>query len=541
MNKTACLSLCLALLLSVALADATSTPGAVGEKGPAPGQLLVLGQAHVLTDSVLQALDDLGVTYTAVLDDLAFDTMDFSPYDTVLLGADGGVTTQAAWAALADVPNQGKRLAFYGGCSLQAFRDAVNDNLVQLDTACNWQIPIAPHFTVTNPGAQLADGLPSPHSFVNSSCAYYMGRPTDPGIHVAAQNGDGWPCLFSKKVGSGVFAWCTNTPNDSYYADAGDYAFLKQVVWNLIHAQFDVLLIRTNDVVGSVAAALTDLGYAFDEVYASTAGSLAALNLSGYSTVVVAMDGGFWDETDIAKLAEFTAGGGRLVGIGGSCYADFALGIDVHLFDVDAADYCWAHSSTPHLTVLYDQNRLAIGLPSVHNYAGDNDYYSLRPMGWDVQVAAENGDGWPCLIKKRLGNGWLAWYTASPYTSYWADPGDYTVLKRVIFNMMHVEERAVRVEWGWNMISYPALDPEEAVSVTDCHWQTGTAYRSWAGALGVSWFQDPGFYYVPVVGYGAIGTWMGADDTYFRYDLGYWFLCYGKPGTTRYLLFPGPR
>jgi len=540
-------TLCLALLAAPVFADSTCSSSAGGEdpKLPTPGALLVLRPVGSATidNSVLQALDDLGVTYTYLETD-DYDTLDFSPYTTVLFAADGGITyiTQAALEALTALPAQGKRLVFMGGSSAAHFRDVVNADLVSLDATCYWTMPASPQFTVTDPASPLAVGLPSPHDFADTSAGFYMARPTDPAIQTAAENGDGWPCLFSKRIGSGVFAYFTNTPYDFYWADADDYALFKQAVWNLIHVPTaDILVIETGRAMqGSVGAALTDLGYTYDLV--SRNNDLDGLNLYPYETVVAAVDGGTWDGDDVAKLAEFVAAGGRLVGTGGSSQAAFTEGVDAHLFDVDETSYTWVVGATPYFTVLYDENRLAVGLPSPHNL---NEYYAaqycLRPWGHDVQVAAENGESWPSLIKKRIGRGWLGWYTGTTAEVHYGDPADYAFLKKLLFNMMHVEERAVRIQTGWNMISYPALDPEEAVNVKACHLQTGTVYHNWAGALGVSWFQDPGFYYTPGAGYGAIGTWMGADDRWFRYGKGYWFLCYGKPGTTRYLLFPGPR
>src|SRR4030065_1825650 len=174
---------------------------------------------------------------------------------------DGGLIDQPSLQKVrTEVIDAGKRLIVMGGSCWQNFALGVNQYLVQNNTAnyC-WFIPAAPHFTVVDPAHPLAQGLPSPYSFVNASAAYYQIRVTDPNIETAAVNGDGFNTLFYKgsnfpliqgdapQVG-GDFIWFINSPYAPYWTNAGDFSLLKQVVSNAIDAS---MILDSNGVSGS--------------------------------------------------------------------------------------------------------------------------------------------------------------------------------------------------------------------------------------------------------------------------------------------------
>jgi len=534
----------LGLLGAPVFSDSTCPISARGgdPKLPTPGAVLVLEPTNpgsILGNSVLRALNELGVTYDYMLTD-DYIGIDFDPYDTVIFATSGGHPDPVPLRCVTRLANEGKRLILIGGSAYEDFRYAV---WVDLDPDYSWAIPAAPHFILTNPGPPLGVGLPAAHDFSDERAAYYMGRCTDSAAEAAAENGDGWPCLFSKRIADGIFSWFINSPRDVYWTDPDDFALLKQIIWNLLHTRIrtaDTLLIHTTDVTDSVAAALTDLGCAFDQVEVSTDTDLDMVSFSGYETVILAMNGGTLDGDNMARLADFASAGGRLIGLGGANHQPFVNGVDDHLFEVNRDTYSWIQTISPHFAVVDHHNRLSVDLPGTHDYGSEGPrYYCLRPIGSDVECAAENGYGRTCLLRKRMGYGWVGWFIHPPTSDFWTVPADYEFLKNLLFAMLHMEERAVCISPGWNMIPYPSADTDDDIHVDDCRWHSGGTHATWDEAASSGWFQDPGFYYTPGAGYGAIGKWMAADDTYFRYGFGYWLLSYGN--TDIHLILPGPR
>ncbi|MFZ5798673.1 MAG: S8 family serine peptidase [Desulfobulbaceae bacterium] len=225
--------------------------------------------------------------------------------------------------------------------------------------------------------------------------------------------------------------------------DLGAAGFDTQFGHGLINARAAldavprIALISTNITTNSVDKALNELG----RVYAKFSTSdFDSIDLSPYHTVIVAMDGGNADAADIQHLANFANGGGNLIMLGGSSLSTFATAVDTSLLDIDTVNYTWATvAGNPDLEITAPDHQLAQDLPRtydfINNYAS---YYMIRLQDTAAEEVAVNGDGETALLKKKLGNGTLTWFINSPYTSYWADGGDYAVLKQIIENALGV-------------------------------------------------------------------------------------------------------
>jgi hypothetical protein len=188
-----------------------------------------------IEDSVCDILDGIPHAYD-FYDTADLSSIDFSPYDIIILGMDGGQTDQADMAHLATYINAGAKLIIVGGSSLAAFAQGLNDNFIQIDTAnYGWtQVSGTPDMTVVDAGHPLASGLPGTYNFVDNRASYYMARITDVGVRVLAENGDGHPCYVCKPIGQGEVIYFTNSAYQSYWADAGDYAILDTILRNAI-------------------------------------------------------------------------------------------------------------------------------------------------------------------------------------------------------------------------------------------------------------------------------------------------------------------
>lgn len=190
--------------------------------------------------SVQAVLTNLGVPFD-VINNIDWTGIDFGPYDTVIVGMDGGEMTQASVQSVrAGVIDTGKRLCFFGGSAWQNFALGVNTSILAIDTVnYNWQVSTSPQFVLVDPTHPLAQGLPSSVDFNTNPAGYYMARMTDATMEVVAQNGDGFPSLIFKGTdfpggGSGEFLWFTSSAADTYWTDSTDRAFLQQVISNFL-------------------------------------------------------------------------------------------------------------------------------------------------------------------------------------------------------------------------------------------------------------------------------------------------------------------
>ncbi len=198
---------------------------------------LLLIRTTPINGSVQRALDELGYTYDT-LDALSdWTKIDFTPYDAVIIGADGGaISITSTQKIRTDVIDRGKRAVFIGGSQWANFVNGVNQYLVQNNTASYaWAQTASPHFTLTQPAHPLARGLPASRDFVNNGARYYQLRATDPHIEIIARNGDGYPSYFYKTYpGGGDLAWFVQSPSSGYWGDPGDFSLLERIIANAL-------------------------------------------------------------------------------------------------------------------------------------------------------------------------------------------------------------------------------------------------------------------------------------------------------------------
>jgi len=233
----------LAILLTGALAEAAQTASTPAVKAGAEKRI-VQGNSVLLletTDTALDiALGSLGQPFDNIVSD-TWTGIDFSPYNIVFIGMDGGDIDEADVAAVrSGAIDAGVRVCWFGGTALPGFANGVEISLVDIDTGnFSWTISSTPHFTLVNPAHPMGASLPGSMTFANPSAAFYMLRPTDAAIQVVGENGDGFDSLFFKGSGfpgggTGQLVWLTNSPFVDYWSVPGDMAFLTQVVDNCL-------------------------------------------------------------------------------------------------------------------------------------------------------------------------------------------------------------------------------------------------------------------------------------------------------------------
>jgi hypothetical protein len=205
-----------------------------------------------------------------------------------------------------------------------------------------------------------------------------------------------------------------------------------------------ILVVSSTDVYESVEKALQELGYAYDYTYGPP---WTGIDFSPYEYVIVAMDGGLAEVSDVQALRTGVLDAGkRLIILGGTCYQPWAQGLNQYIVLNDVNNYCWQVTGYPQFTVTDPTNPLADGLPSPYNYANSAaGYYQIRVTDPNIENAAVNGENWPTLFHlttfpgqgaQQFGD--LIWYIDSVYGYYWTDPNDYAFLKQVINNAINL-------------------------------------------------------------------------------------------------------
>lgn len=210
--------------------------GAAGCADPSAPSILLI-RTEAVEGSLQRALDELGYSYDSVYAGTNWTSIDFAPYDIIVIGINGGTVSAASVQKIrTDVIDQGKRAILFGGTQFSTFANSVNQYLVQNNTASyNWIVTAAPNFTLSNPDHSLAQGLPASYNFVNASARYYMLRATDPTLEVLARNGENQPSYFRKAFASGGdLVWFIHAPQTDYWSNPGDYALLKRVASNTL-------------------------------------------------------------------------------------------------------------------------------------------------------------------------------------------------------------------------------------------------------------------------------------------------------------------
>lgn len=199
----------------------------------------------------------------------------------------------------------------------------------------------------------------------------------------------------------------------------------------------------------ALPTALQSLGKAYDEFF----GPPWNITYSNYTDIFVGMDGGLVEPTDLQPLAAWVATGGFLHFYGGTCWQDYAIGMNTYLDLNDVNNYCWTEVfGTPNMTVVDPAHCLAAGLPVTYNW-GDlaASFYQFRTTDPDNLIAADNGDGYHMLFDKFIGTGRFDYCIDSAYASYYA--GQYmTIFTQIVANMLGCDQPVPVQETSWGSI-----------------------------------------------------------------------------------------
>lgn len=192
------------------------------------------------------------------------------------------------------------------------------------------------------------------------------------------------------------------------------------------------LVLNTTDIDSSILLALDNLEITYLRI---TTDNWSSRDLSRYSNIIIAMDGGTPSFEDVRAVVDFCAAGGRVMFFGGSntdAWYDGFSGFVGH-----SEQRGWAVPSNPSFSLVDSQNPLADELPETYSFANSAaGFYCVEVNDPEAYVAAVNGDGFPCLLKKKVGFGIFLQFANSAFSGYWTNPADFAILERILLNMI---------------------------------------------------------------------------------------------------------
>lgn len=196
------------------------------------GPYLVLSTTTI-TNSLLLALDNLGIDYTHI-PTTNWDEQDFTGYNTIIIGMDGGTGNSDDYQAVIDFCEAGGIVFWFGGTNWTHYYNAMQD-FIEHSGEIGWDTPFVPHFNLVDETHELAENLPDDYTFDDYGAAGYCIRITDEDAEVVAENGDGWPCLVSKQFGDGVLLYFINSAAGDEWEDPDDFDLLETIMENMLN------------------------------------------------------------------------------------------------------------------------------------------------------------------------------------------------------------------------------------------------------------------------------------------------------------------
>ena len=199
----------------------------------------------------------------------------------------------------------------------------------------------------------------------------------------------------------------------------------------------NTLVIETGGSIGNtVVRALDSLGAEYDFMHTE---DFTSIDFSPYSIIILGMDGGLVDSTSIEAVANAAALGKKLIILGGTNHHPYYVGVQNYLLQHNGVED-WFQSATPHLTVTAPGHPLTVDLPSPYNYVNPGAaQYMLRITDPAATEVAVNGDGFPALVSKSIGNGVLIYSITSPWDAHYLNEPDYAVLYTIVRNALDLE------------------------------------------------------------------------------------------------------
>ncbi len=200
------------------------------------------------------------------------------------------------------------------------------------------------------------------------------------------------------------------------------------------------LILSTTSINNSVLRAFNELEVEYTHIPTQNFG---AVDMTDYGTVIIAMDGGTPTVDDFRAFFNFAVNGGTSIYLGGTNWASAYQAILEYISHTGQTGWITVNGR-PQFQIVDPNHDLSVDLPETYNFVNDAaSFYCVRYNDPEMEVAAQNGDNWPCLLYKEMGDGTYLAFTNSVADGYWGNQTDYNLLRQIIANMLEFSGR------GW--------------------------------------------------------------------------------------------
>eukprot|EP01128_Nolandella_sp_AFSM9_P013094 TRINITY_DN99_c0_g2_i1.p1 TRINITY_DN99_c0_g2~~TRINITY_DN99_c0_g2_i1.p1 ORF type:complete len:1219 (+),score=314.40 TRINITY_DN99_c0_g2_i1:17-3673(+) len=386
-------------------------------------------------DGLKGILSSLGVEYVTYVSKNArfYDLKFLDHYSTVIFSNNGYSTSDGDVTAMLDLLHNGTRIIYLGGS---------NDNYVK---NMNRLFPVnfsATTWTKTSsltkfPGSMSSLAVGLPLNFPLMGAPKHNLRLTGETVDVALVSPEGYPALYSKTFGSGVFVGISPS---QLPVNETSITMIK----NALNLQPSPLEPASSLIVMSSPSAVYEYTSWFSQLDPYGPFDLLIgtdqIPVGKYDTVVVNNDDG---AVNFDSLTDAMLLGGRVLFFGGRASSQSVSSFG-QFFPLSFTSYSWTLPNNPQFRVP-TKNELNKRLPSAYNFASpDTGKYTLRigvnKTTEDTIVAAVNGDGYPTLLSTRVADkGSLTLFQNRQRDSVWPEV-DLEFRRRVIDNMFNFND-----------------------------------------------------------------------------------------------------
>ncbi|KAL0226980.1 hypothetical protein P9112_014304 [Eukaryota sp. TZLM1-RC] len=369
------------------------------------------------------------------IDTYHFSEVDLSPYtDVVVVYTYYDLNSDDA-KCLIEFVSSGNRLVLFGFSQSESFIGTISE-LISI-TRQSWNRPPGDaELSIWDHGCALTTGLNDTTILEND--AYLFGVVEDPFARVCFRDRDGIPSVVTKAYGKGVLTYFPLGYHERLFESSTTTVFLRQLLSNALsilphQARWkrpDALMVYDVEISDaqqtryfeSMVSRFYTKGYlSYDVIYTY---DYEKLPFSEYKHVNLYINGHKFSQEKFESLYNAVEKGMKLSIFGTSTTLSHALD-DSGLLRTNTEETSWLEMRECFIYDLPNHPLLANVIKDFSFIDYDYPRFAVRVTDPKATVVLRNSNGWPALLAKQVGNGFLTF--ATPALSEFAPTGKDTV------------------------------------------------------------------------------------------------------------------
>ncbi|KAL0224457.1 hypothetical protein P9112_003847 [Eukaryota sp. TZLM1-RC] len=388
--------------------------------------LLLLSSVHCNTLLLSTGVEDVSHIKSAlsVVDHVEAEhyvDVDLFAYTDVIVALNSGSLNSKDAQVLKIFVENGGRLVFFGGSTSSSFHDTLSEVIMFEERS--WRQP-GTTVSIWDDACQLTTFLQDSVVITDESSFRTFGVVADPLARVCLRDETGVPAVFAKPFGQGVLSYINLSPDAKFYQSSSTQTFLRHLLSNALllsagQAKWDrpdALMVYSivsdrymqTTIFETLVANHYKHGYrSYDVIYTN---NFDKLPLSEYKHVNLYINGNSHSTSTFKALYDAVDKGLKLTVFGGSTGLSSALS-NSNLLKTNTMSSSWFSSKGVYLSDLPNHpltEGLNVDLSFIDTSIGK---YSVKVTDPNATVALRNADGWPFLLTKQIGKGFITFST----------------------------------------------------------------------------------------------------------------------------------